>query len=136
MLVDAITWDTKVHVSAVSDGITIWSPVHIPYMINIYVLRCLFYFTAQFFKAQRDTRPPWLITGLARLHRLVNMAQPPHFERQEERTTAGIKRVLTFNWHRAVSAAVTNEGTVSEGTQWDTGGMVVVITEFNDYHCV
>lgn len=93
-------------------------------------------FYSAIFKAQRDTRPPWLITGLARLRRLVNMAQPPHFEQQEERTTAGIKRVLTFNWRRAVSAAVTNEGTVSEGTQWDTGGMVVAITEFNDYYCV
>lgn len=90
----------------------IWSPIHIPCTHDKYLCPAMFVlFYSTIFKAQRDTRPLWLITGLALLHRLVNMAHPPHFEQQEERTTAGIKCALTFNWHRAVSAAVTNEGT-------------------------
>lgn len=45
------------------------------------------------------------------------MAYPPHFEEREKRATADIKRVFTFDWYRAVTAAAQNGGATEENVE-------------------
>lgn len=45
------------------------------------------------------------------------MAYPTHFEEQEKRATADIKRVLNFDWYRAVTAAAQNGGAMEENME-------------------
>lgn len=47
----------------------------------------------------------------------IYVAYLPHFEQWVNRTTADIKHVLNFDWHRVSAATVHDKGAMGEDTQ-------------------